>query len=257
MENEEKMMLIPERQDRENDPSSYSNPKIFFVVRAIIISSCIVFVYLNSTYGTLLPDGDVKCLDDKVFDLTSGINNFFQKNEFYRRALLITSSFFIDFVIVFFSILWTKRGRSYRPVIAYMLFYSMRGLTQHLFQMRYPEGYLWEYPGFPSLVISYLKTNDFFFSGHIGFPIIAAMEFYYFGYVNMYYFCLMSSAFEALTMIFLRGHYSIDLLAGVIFAHYAFLISEKYSYILDDSSISMKNHLKYEVIEEKQPLNNV
>jgi hypothetical protein len=255
MENEEKVLLIPDREYRDNNHSSNSYPKIFFVVRAIIISSCIVFVYLNSTYATLLQDGEVKCLDDKIFDFTSDINKFFQKNTFYRRALLITSSFFIDFVIIFFSILWTKRGRSYRPVIAYMFFYSIRGITQNMFQMRYPEGYLWEYPGFPSLVISYLKTNDFFFSGHIGFPIIAGMEFYYFGYVNMYYFCLMSSVFEALTMIFLRGHYSIDLFAGVIFAHYAFLISEKYSYLLDDSFISMKNHLKYETIEQKQSLN--
>lgn len=255
MENDEKMILIPEKEERDNEPSHHNNSKLLFVVRAIIISSCIVFVYLNSTYGVILPDGEVKCIDDKLFNLTKGMNNFFGKNSTYRRILLISSSLCIDFVIIFFAILWTKRGRSYRPVIAYMMFYTLRGITQNLFQMRYPDGYLWEYPGFPSLVISYLKTNDFFFSGHIGFPIIAAMEFYYFGYVNMYYFCLVSSAFEGMTMIFLRGHYGIDLMAGVIFAHYAFLISEKYSYILDDSYISMKDHLKYETTEGKQYLN--
>ena len=31
--------------------------------------------------------------------------------------------------------------------------------------MRYPEGFYWEYPGFPSFVVPYGRTSDFFFSG--------------------------------------------------------------------------------------------
>jgi hypothetical protein len=34
-------------------------------------------------------------------------------------------------------------------------------------------------------------------------------------------------------MIFLRGHYIIDLIAGIIFAHYCWLISERYSFLID------------------------
>lgn len=31
--------------------------------------------------------------------------------------------------------------------------------------MRFPEGYYWSYPGFPSYVVPYGNTSDFFFSG--------------------------------------------------------------------------------------------
>jgi hypothetical protein len=42
--------------------------------------------------------------------------------------------------------------------------------------MRYPEGYLWDYPGFPSIFIPYGKTNDFFYSGHVGLCVIVFHE---------------------------------------------------------------------------------
>jgi hypothetical protein len=106
--------------------------------------------------------------------------------------------------------------------------------------MRYPDGYLWEYPGFPSLTISYLKTNDFFFSGHVGFPIIIAMECYNLKKLCIMIFCLFTCVVEFITMIFTRGHYFIDLITGVIVSHYTYIIVEKYIHYIDDSCIGMK-----------------
>jgi hypothetical protein len=105
--------------------------------------------------------------------------------------------------------------------------------------MKYPEGYLWEYPGFPSLTISYLKTNDFFFSGHVGFPIIIAMECYNLKKNYLMFFCLFTCVVEFITMILTRGHYSIDLITGVIVSHYTYIIVEKYIHHIDNSCIGM------------------
>jgi hypothetical protein len=38
---------------------------------------------------------------------------------------------------------------------------------------------------------------------------------------------------QAFLMVALRGHYSMDLVAGIIFAHYFWIIANKYSYIID------------------------
>lgn len=43
--------------------------------------------------------------------------------------------------------------------------------------MEKPSGYIWEYPGFPSLVVPYGATNDFFFSGHVAGQVITILEF--------------------------------------------------------------------------------
>lgn len=43
--------------------------------------------------------------------------------------------------------------------------------------MQFPPGYLWDYPGFPSLVVPYGATNDFFYSGHAGGATLVMFEY--------------------------------------------------------------------------------
>lgn len=72
-------------------------------------------------------------------------------------------------------------------------------------------------------------------------------------------------------MVVLRGHYMIDLLAGLIFGHYFFVMAERYSWIIDVKLLKIPffkrfpnfntacgnckrdlPHFKSEVDEEKQ-----
>ncbi len=96
-----------------------------------------------------------------------------------------------------------------------------------MFQMRFPDGYLWEYPGFPSLAVSYLKTNDFFYSGHVGFPTIFAFEHNEMGNTKLVIFCVFTLFMEMFTMIATHGHYIIDLLAGFVIGHYVTIIADR------------------------------
>ncbi len=38
---------------------------------------------------------------------------------------------------------------------------------------------------------------------------------------------------QVLLMVALRGHYFIDLISGVIFAHYIWMMAERYSFLID------------------------
>ena len=62
--------------------------------------------------------------------------------------------------------------------------------------MKFPDNYLWGYPGFPSIMVSYLKTNDFFYSGHCGLPIVLLCEFNHLGMKLMQAFCIFTFIFE-------------------------------------------------------------
>lgn len=99
--------------------------------------------------------------------------------------------------------------------------------------MSYPEGFIWEYPGFPSIMVSYLKTNDFFYSGHVGLPVLLMCEFYILKYYYMFGFCIATFFIEFFTMLATRGHYTIDLITGAIFAHYIFQNVERNIHYLD------------------------
>lgn len=93
--------------------------------------------------------------------------------------------------------------------------------------MQFPEGYNWGYPGFPSITIPYVGSSDFFFSGHLGIVTFLVLENrsqknYFLMYVG-----LLSIIYEFIVMIVLRGHYTIDLIAGILIAHYIWIISKK------------------------------
>ena len=104
--------------------------------------------------------------------------------------------------------------------------------------MKYPEGYIWDYPGISSLTVSYLKTNDFFFSGHVGLPIIIGLDCLQDNKTYIFILSLFICIFESFTMIVTRGHYIIDIFAGIIISHYLFIIVDKYIYILDNYFIN-------------------
>ncbi len=102
-----------------------------------------------------------------------------------------------------------------------------------MFLMRFPEGYIWGYPGFPSLVIPYDKTNDFFFSGHVGGALIASLEYRANGHFYIFLFGLFTMACQFFMMVCMRGHYSIDLFSGLIFGLFFFLIAVKIAPYVD------------------------
>ena len=118
--------------------------------------------------------------------------------------------------------------------------------------MKFPDGFLWGYPGFPSIMVSYLKTNDFFYSGHCGLPIVLLCEFRLLKMNIMSGICLFTFFLETFTMLTLRGHYTIDVIAGAIFAHYIWDNTKKYSYLVDNLTFNSpkenQNDLKIEEI---------
>ncbi len=106
--------------------------------------------------------------------------------------------------------------------------------------MKFTEGFLWDYPGIPSVAVSYLKTNDYFFSGHIGMPLIMGLEARKHKLNYIFYFALAAILVEGSILILVRVHYIIDLITGLICAHYIYNLMDEYIPILDDSCISMK-----------------
>jgi len=99
--------------------------------------------------------------------------------------------------------------------------------------MARPEGFLWAHPGIPSLTVPYHDTNDFYYSGHVGTCLMYLMEFYCLKNKFLVGFCTIVLIGEWILLTVLRTHYIIDLVTGIIVAHYAFITGEWWSYIFD------------------------
>jgi hypothetical protein len=93
--------------------------------------------------------------------------------------------------------------------------------------------------------VPYGKTNDFFFSGHVGCCVINFLEFRSVGWPKLASFSLVTCLFQASLMICLRGHYVIDLITGVIFAHYLWMLAERYSYLVDVRIFRIPLHKRF------------
>ena len=88
-------------------------------------------------------------------------------------------------------------------------------------------------PGIYSLTVPYHDVNDFFYSGHVGTCLLIVLEYRAAKYYKMSYFTLFI-LLNQWTMLFLvRTHYIIDLITGVIMAHYMFIQAERLSFISD------------------------
>lgn len=207
--------------------------KCLFILRIVCILIAIATVLSSSIAGVGIPKNEVSCIQDNLFELTTPLNTFFTQNNLARHLLLIFSSSLIDFQYLFFCVHYLLWGKSGRPIVFLVAFYLFRAFIQGIFMMRYPEGMIWDYPGIPSITISYDYTTDFFFSGHVGIMVFLSLE----NYKNKNYEMMGLGIFgvfaEFFVMVVLRGHYSIDLFSGIIFGHYFWMVSKKVCKVLD------------------------
>merc|ERR1711964_546865 len=186
-----------------------------------------------SIYGIKNPD----CIQDLVFDLTAGINSFLAENKLHRDILLIVAGLFMDIMLYTLFCTFIVYHKNWRLAMIFMAFFGLRSGFQQIFVMSFPEGYIWEYPGIMSLTVFYEKTNDFFYSGHIGVCIISIHEFLYIKKHRLAYFSVITLFVEAFAMIATRGHFFFDLVTGAVIAHYICLSSLKIYQKLNEKNL--------------------
>ena len=222
-------------------PKKNTQIKKFIFLKLTLFLSFFIFVSFNSKYGFLKSKFDDKNSHQCIYD--AGLNLFKEINKIFHSSIrdyfLILSSFLVDLVIILTCINWALYRKSYLFLINAVLFYLPRGLVQHTYNMPFPSNYNFSYPGFPSISVPYGVTNDFFWSGHVAIPLLCGMEVYIndtTDYINetrsriFFYFlvfCILTSIFEMAIMLCLSGHYTVDLIFGVIFSIYIFKLTRR------------------------------
>jgi len=96
-----------------------------------------------------------------------------------------------------------------------------------------PEGFLWSYPGLHSITVPYHDTNDFFFSGHVGTCMLIALEYRAAKWYKMSYMATFIMINQWVMMTFVRTHYIIDLVTGLIMSHYCWMAAEWICWVFD------------------------
>lgn len=214
---------------------------LFTFLKIGLVLGAIAVLITNVHISFLVQKADVDCIEDKLMNASSNVNDYLINNDKVRNALTIISSLFIDISFLGTAIFWILYDRSWRIIFVLILFYGVRAIIQSIFILRFPDGFAFLKPGFPSLIVGYTRSSDFFYSGHIGLPLICALEFSKNDLLAPSIICVFISLFQGIFMLFVRAHYTIDLISGLVFAHYFFLVVDKYIHYVDDKWLELTN----------------
>jgi membrane-associated phospholipid phosphatase len=161
-------------------------------------------------------------LGDVVHDLTANWHRYFSTNARAANAALIISSLFID--LTGLSLIGAAIfGPTFAPFLAILIVFALRQICQGLCTLPPPPGIIWRNPGFPALLVTYDVGNDFFFSGHTALAVLGAIEAAHYGPMWLAIIAAFIALGEMVTVLVLRAHYTLDVVAG---AWAAFLAAE-------------------------------
>lgn len=171
-------------------------------------------------------------LGDLVHDLTAHWHGWLSRHDRAANRLLIVSSFFID-VLGLSVIALAVFGSSFAPFIALLILFSLRQICQAICTLPPPPGMIWRNPGCPSLLVTYEVGNDFFFSGHTALAVLGAMEVAHVESMWLVIGVALIATGEIVTVLVLRAHYTLDVIAGAAVAFCAYHMASGVSPAID------------------------
>ena len=196
----------------------------------ITVAALALWFWTQSLLGAR--PAQVNTIGDGLHQLTASANSYFQVHPRAADALLIVSSALID-ALGFFLLLRWLFGKSVRPFLGLFLLMVLRQAMQALCALPHPEGMIWRYPGFPSLLVTYSVSSDFFFSGHTAIAVFAATELARLRKAWLTSLAIFVALFEIATVIVLRAHYTMDVFTGILAAVCVAAFIQRLSFPID------------------------
>jgi len=182
---------------------------------AVVAVSLVAWFWTQSLLGSRAPLGEG--IGDGLHAMTESANRYLNDNASAANALLISSSACID-VLAVFLLARGIFGPSLRPFLGVLLALGLRQVVQGLCALPPPAHMIWRNPGFPSLLVTYGVSSDFFFSGHTTMAVLGALELARLRKSWLTALAVAVGVFEIATVIVLRAHYTMDVFTGVLAA---------------------------------------
>jgi hypothetical protein len=163
-------------------------------------------------------------LTDGMHILTSRMHQRYATNFAAGNRLLIISSLVID-LLGFYLLGAAIFGTTFEPFVGLAMLFTLRQICQMLCPLPAPSGMVWRYPGVPAILVTYGTANDLFFSGHTAIAIYGAATLA--AHLGPWGLALglAIAMFEALTVLVLRAHYTMDVFTGIVCALWVYSLA--------------------------------
>ena len=161
--------------------------------------------------------------------------------------MIAIDSFLIDMLIIAYIVFYLLNGT---VVIIYIapLFYLTRSISLSMNgHWPKPLPYLFNDPGLPSIFVSYAATNDFYFSGHVGMTTFLFMITFIYNHKALTIVAFLALIYTWFVLMITGGHYTNDMIIGLVAAISACLIGLKYMYELTYRLLKLYCHCIYKI----------
>jgi hypothetical protein len=194
---------------------------------ALVVAGIAIWFWSQAVLGKRVPKVAYEVpLTDGIHVLTARIHHRYATNIAAGNRLLIASSLVIDMLGAYLlgSAIF---GESIRPYLGLVMVFALRQICQMLCPLPAPAGMVWRYPGVPAILVTYGTANDLFFSGHTAIAVYAAVTLA--GHLGPWGLALglAIAVFEAVTVLVLRAHYTMDVFTGIVCALWVYTLSGK------------------------------
>jgi PAP2 superfamily C-terminal len=213
------MTEIARREEEVIRPASFARIGASFFMRvALTAIALIIWFWSQKLIGNR--GAPAMAIGDRLHDFTAPMNLYLHAHASAADLLLIVSSAIIDLLGIFLLARWIF-GACLRPFLGLMIVLGSRQIIQWLVALPAPPNSIWHYPGFPSLLVTYSVSNDYFFSGHTAIAVLAVTEVARLGKRWLTVLGILVAIFEIATVLVLRAHYTMDVFAGIVSGLYA------------------------------------
>lgn len=202
--------------------------RVGFVVLGIVI-----WFWSQKVLGKRVPKVENEVpLTDGIHVLTAKFHKRYATNIAAGNRLLIISSLVID-VLGAYLLGAAIFGESFRPFVGLTMVFALRQICQMLCPLPAPDGMVWRYPGVPAVLVTYGTVNDLFFSGHTAIAVYGAATLA--GHWGPWGLALglAIAFFEAITVLLLRAHYTMDVFTGVVCALWVYSLGGQFAPWID------------------------
>jgi|SRR5579864_2003378 hypothetical protein len=195
----------------------------FFIRVALTGIALIIWFWSQKLIGSR--GAPIMAIGDRLQDLTAPVNLYLHAHASAANLLLIVSSAIIDLLGIFLLTRWIF-GASLRPFLGLVIVLGLRQIIQSVVALPTPPNSIWHYPGFPSLLVTYSVSNDYFFSGHTAIAVLAVTEIARLRKHWLTALGILVAVFEIATVLVLRAHYTMDVFTGVVTGLYAAYLAD-------------------------------
>lgn len=154
---------------------------------------------------------------DRLHEWTRPMNAWLAARTGAANLLMIVTSALIDLGGLYL-LGRALLGPTMQPFLAILFVFALRQACQATVSLPAPPGIIWRRPGFPSLFVTYGVANDFFFSGHTAISVLIALHLAHTGSPGWAAAGAGLVGVEALAVIVLRAHYTMDIVAALFAA---------------------------------------